>query len=157
MRDWLVSRQRYWGHPDPHDPLRALRGRPVPESELPVKLPDVPFIGKKGLAEIPEFYQTTCPQCHGPARRDTDTMDTFVDSSWYYLRFISPHDTHRAFDPKAVNVWMPVDQYVGGVEHATKHLLYSRFVTKALRDMGYLQFDEPFARLFTQGMIEHLA
>jgi leucyl-tRNA synthetase len=117
----------------------------------------VPFIGKKGLAEIPEFYQTTCPQCHGPARRDTDTMDTFVDSSWYYLRFISPHDTHRAFDPKAVNVWMPVDQYVGGVEHATKHLLYSRFVTKALRDMGYLQFDEPFARLFTQGMIEHLA
>jgi leucyl-tRNA synthetase len=157
MRDWLVSRQRYWGTPIPMIHCEHCGVVPVPESELPVKLPDVPFIGKKGLAEIPEFYQTTCPQCHGPARRDTDTMDTFVDSSWYYLRFISPHDTQRAFDPKAVNMWMPVDQYVGGVEHATKHLLYSRFVTKALRDMGYLQFDEPFARLFTQGMIEHLA
>jgi leucyl-tRNA synthetase len=157
MRDWLVSRQRYWGTPIPMIHCEHCGVVPVPESELPVKLPDVSFIGKKGLAEIPEFYQTTCPQCHGPARRDTDTMDTFVDSSWYFLRFISPHDDHQAFDPKAVNMWMPVDQYVGGVEHATKHLLYSRFVTKALRDMGYLQFDEPFARLFTQGMIEHLA
>ena len=157
MRDWLVSRQRYWGTPIPMIHCERCGVVPVPESELPVKLPEVPFIGKKGLAEIPEFYQTTCPQCHGPARRDTDTMDTFVDSSWYYLRFISPHDTHRAFDPKAVNAWMPVDQYVGGVEHATKHLLYSRFVTKALRDMGLVNFDEPFARLFNQGMIEHLA
>ncbi|MCS6903476.1 MAG: class I tRNA ligase family protein, partial [Candidatus Bipolaricaulota bacterium] len=157
MRDWLVSRQRYWGTPIPIIHCERCGIVPVPESELPVKLPDVPFIGKKGLAEIPEFYQTTCPQCRGPAKRDTDTMDTFVDSSWYYLRFISPHDDRRPFDPQAANAWMPVDQYVGGIEHATKHLLYSRFVTKALRDMGMLKLDEPFARLFTQGMIEHLA
>jgi leucyl-tRNA synthetase len=156
MRDWLVSRQRYWGTPIPIIYCPSCGIVPVDEKKLPVRLPDVPFIGKKGLAEIPEFYDTHCPQCDGPAKRDTDTMDTFVDSSWYFLRFISSQDATKAFDSDAVNRWLPVDQYVGGIEHATKHLLYARFVTKALRDLGYLNFDEPFARLFTQGMIEHL-
>jgi leucyl-tRNA synthetase len=155
MRDWLVSRQRYWGTPIPIVYCDHCGIVPIDEKELPVLLPNVPFIGKKGLAEIPEFYKTTCTKCGGPAKRDTDTMDTFVDSSWYFLRFISPQDDQKAFESEAVNRWLPVDQYVGGIEHATKHLLYSRFVTKALRDMGYLRFDEPFARLFTQGMIEH--
>jgi len=155
LRDWLISRQRYWGTPIPMIHCPTCGTIPVPEEELPVRLPDVPFIGKKGLAEIPEFYKTACPKCKGPAKRDTDTMDTFVDSSWYYLRFISPHDAHRPFDPEAVNRWLPVDQYVGGVEHAILHLMYSRFFTKALRDMGHVKFDEPFLRLFTQGMIEY--
>jgi leucyl-tRNA synthetase len=155
LRDWLISRQRYWGAPIPMIHCEKCGIVPVPEKDLPVLLPEVPFIGKKGLAEIPSFYQMTCPQCQGSARRDTDTMDTFVDSCWYFLRFLSPTDSERAFDTLTVNQWLPVDQYVGGIEHAILHLMYARFFTKALRDMGLLNFDEPFRRLFTQGMIEH--
>jgi leucyl-tRNA synthetase len=157
LRDWLISRQRYWGTPIPMIHCETCGIVPVPEKELPVLLPEVEFLGKKGLAEIPSFYQTTCPQCNGSARRDTDTMDTFVDSAWYFMRYLSAHDDQKIFDSKLVNAWLPVDQYVGGIEHAILHLLYSRFVTKALRDMGLINFGEPFKRLFTQGMITHLA
>ncbi len=157
LRDWLVSRQRYWGTPIPMVHCGSCGVVPVPESELPIELPEVEFLGKKGLSDIPAFYETTCPQCGGAAKRDTDTMDTFVDSSWYYLRYISPQDAGKIFDAGDVNAWLPVDQYVGGVEHAILHLLYSRFVTKALRDLGLVTFGEPFKRLFTQGMITHRA
>lgn len=157
LRDWLISRQRYWGTPIPMIHCEKCGILPVPEEDLPVLLPDVEFLGKKGLAEIPAFYQVHCPKCDAPARRDTDTMDTFVDSAWYFLRFLSPHNDEKIFDSDVVNAWLPVDQYVGGIEHAILHLLYARFVTKALRDLGLLKFDEPFKRLFTQGMITHLA
>jgi len=153
LRDWLISRQRYWGAPIPIIYCPGCGIVPVPEEDLPVLLPEVEFIGKKGLAEIPEFIRTKCPKCGAEAKRDTDTMDTFIDSAWYYLRYISPHDAEKPFDRELVNNWLPVDQYVGGVEHAILHLMYSRFFTKALKDMGYLSFDEPFKRLFTQGMI----
>jgi len=157
LHDWLISRQRYWGAPIPIIYCEDCGIVPVPEKDLPVLLPDVEFIGKKGLADIPGYAETTCPICGKPARRDTDTMDTFVDSSWYYLRYINPREGERPFVKEDVDNWLPVDQYVGGVEHAILHLLYSRFITKALHDMGYLSFDEPFERLFTQGMICHTA
>ncbi|MFQ5708195.1 MAG: leucine--tRNA ligase [bacterium] len=157
LRDWLISRQRYWGTPIPMIHCEKCGIVPVPEEALPVLLPEVEFLGKKGLAEIPAFYETKCPKCHGSARRDTDTMDTFVDSSWYFMRYLSPHDDAKIFDSDLVNAWLPVDQYVGGIEHAILHLLYARFITKAMRDLGLVNFDEPFERLFTQGMITHPA
>jgi len=157
LRDWLVSRQRYWGAPIPMVYCGASCGiQPVPESALPVLLPqDVEFrpAGDSPLTTSDSFLNTTCPRCGGPARRETDTLDTFVDSSWYFLRFLSAHDDTRAFDGALADQWLPVDQYIGGVEHAILHLLYSRFVTKALADMGYFHFREPFKALFTQGMI----
>ncbi|MCX6358133.1 MAG: leucine--tRNA ligase, partial [Candidatus Aureabacteria bacterium] len=156
LRDWLISRQRYWGAPIPVIYCDACGIVPVPESELPVLLPeDVEFrpTGESPLARCAAFVNTRCPKCGAPARRETDTMDTFVDSSWYYLRYISPKDETRPFDPELVNTWLPVDQYIGGVEHAILHLMYARFITKVLQDMGHVSFTEPFRNLFTQGMI----
>ena len=154
IRDWLISRQRYWGTPIPI--IYCDRCGTVPEAELPVLLPpDAEFkpTGESPLASHPEFSQTNCPNCGGDARRETDTMDTFFDSSWYMLRYTSPQYAQGAFDPKLLEQWMSVDQYTGGAEHAVMHLLYSRFFIKALRDMGLVKFDEPFLRLFNQGVI----
>jgi leucyl-tRNA synthetase len=156
LRDWLISRQRYWGSPIPIIICPDDGLVPVPEDQLPVVHPDVEDYAPQGrspLASVPEFVNVQCPKCGGPAERETDTMDTFVDSSWYYLRYCDPHDASRIFDPAAVRYWMPVDQYVGGVEHAVLHLLYARFITKVLHDMGLVDVEEPFARLFTQGML----
>ncbi|MEO8276389.1 MAG: leucine--tRNA ligase [Thermoanaerobaculia bacterium] len=160
LRDWLISRQRYWGTPIPVVYCEACGVVPVPESDLPVELPyDVEFTGREGnpLSRNASFVNTTCPRCQAAARRETDTMDTFVDSSWYYLRYLAARDSQRIFDPETVSRWAPVDQYIGGIEHAILHLLYARFICRVLHDMGLVSFEEPFVNLFNQGMITNFA
>ena len=156
LRDWLISRQRYWGAPIPIIYCDKCGTVPVPDEDLPVKLPeDVDFsvVGKSPILTSKTFIDTKCPICQAPAKRETDTMDTFMCSSWYYMRYADARNDKKAFDKELVNKWLPVDQYVGGIEHAILHLLYSRFFTKALRDIGLLDFDEPFKNLLTQGMV----
>lgn len=156
LRDWLISRQRYWGCPIPLIHCEKCGVVPVKESDLPVELPlDVEFTGEGGspLAKNQKWLKAQCPQCGSESRRETDTMDTFIDSSWYYLRYCDTDNTKVAFDKKKADYWMPVDQYVGGIEHAILHLLYSRFFTKALRDCGLVSCDEPFTNLLSQGMV----
>src|SRR4029077_20438355 len=156
LKDWGVSRQRYWGTPIPmiycaKDGIVA-----VPEKDLPVLLPehvDITLTGASPLANIPEFVNATCPKCGGPARRETDTMDTFVDSYWYFYRYTDAHNDRAPFDSKEIAYWFPIDQYIGGVEHAILHLIYSRFWTKFMRDLGWVKNDDPAERLFTQGMV----
>ena len=159
LRDWLISRQRYWGTPIPMVHCEKCGVVPVPEDQLPVVLPEISDVeqirpqGKSPLEAHPEFLNTTCPKCGGPARRDADTMDTFFDSSWYYLRYTDAHNERLPFARDKADYWMPVDQYIGGIEHAVLHLLYSRFFTKFFHDQKMVGVDEPFERLFTQGMV----
>jgi len=156
LRDWLLSRQRYWGCPIPMVYCETDGLVPVPDDQLPVILPDIDDftpLGKSPLAAATDWVNVACPTCDGPAKRDTDTMDTFVDSSWYFYRYCSPGYTDGPFRPEDVRRWMPVDQYVGGVEHAILHLLYSRFFTKVLQDMGLIDFGEPMQRLMNQGQV----
>ncbi len=155
LRDWLISRQRYWGNPIPAIHCEHCGIVPVPEEQLPVTLPENLDLGAgETLAKCKEFYETTCPVCGAPARRETDTMDTFTCSSWYYIRYCDPHNTELPFSRESVDRWMPVDNYIGGIEHAILHLLYSRFFTKALRDLGLIGVDEPFTNLLCQGMVK---
>jgi leucyl-tRNA synthetase len=157
LRDWGVSRQRYWGCPIPVIHCEACGVAPVPAKDLPVTLPDDVTFDQPGnpLDRHPTWKHVACPQCGGPATRETDTMDTFVDSSWYFVRFTDPANTSAPTNRSAADHWLAVDQYIGGVEHAILHLLYSRFFTRAMRRCGYLDLDEPFAGLFTQGMVVH--
>jgi leucyl-tRNA synthetase len=156
LKDWGISRQRYWGTPIPMIYCEKDGIVPVPDDQLPVALPKVAQFTGRGdspLAQVPEFVNVTCPRCGGKARRETDTMDTFVDSSWYFYRFADPRNQSQPFDPAAVKYWLPVDFYSGGVEHAILHLIYSRFFARVFRDLGYVDHDEPFTQLLTQGMV----
>jgi leucyl-tRNA synthetase len=157
LRDWLISRQRYWGCPIPMVHCAACGIVPMPQDQLPVRLPDnvtnwIPE-GRSPLADVADFVSTTCPQCGGAAERDVDTMDTFIDSAWYHIRYTDSHNGELPFDPEKANAWMPVDLYIGGAEHANGHLLYFRFITKVLKDAGYLNVEEPVTRLFHHGMV----
>jgi len=157
LKDWGISRQRYWGTPIPVLYCEKDGIVPVPDDQLPVRLPENVTLtgqGQSPLASSPEFVNATCPKCGGPARRETDTMDTFIDSSWYFYRYTDPHNDQAPFDKEKVRYWFPIDQYVGGITHAILHLLYSRFFCKVMRDLGMVNHDEPITRLFTQGMVQ---